>query len=246
MKWLSADSLNHFFFVLLVLRIPAFSGELALVPDADEYTAEVFFLLHKSFQTAAIAIRPGGIAVGVVANHALFRGVKGCKMCAEPASLFPVIEQNTDITGSCHPVKPGWVERKLHRKSPVLKTQGRTPEGGTCIAVNQGKLPFKIAYQFFNVSFVPHQSKGIVGGNPAAACCSTGTKAIAPFVLWDLPLVENQIIHGQTPQDVPACIHPEFWQPASPFWRRDVFCNILPSGDWEWGRKVDFSGFPGR
>ena len=61
--------------------------------------------------------------------------------------------------------------------------------------MDQRQLPFKIADQFINVCFTAQKPQRIVSGDPAAAGGRTGPEALAPFVLWNIPLVADQTVH---------------------------------------------------
>ena len=140
-------------------------------------------------------IRPGGIAVGIVAHEALFGVVQchkvGTKLCFFP----PVIEQNTAVSSGGFGIKPLPVNNYVYGKTPVFEAQGRPPEGSARIAVNQWQLPFIIPNQFINLCPVAHQKQGIVGGDLAAAGGGRGAETVPVLIFGNLLLIVNQSVH---------------------------------------------------
>ena len=84
----------------------------------------------------------------------------------------------------------------IYRKSPMPEALDRTPEAGTEGTVDQGQLMLIIGNQILNVCVLVKQMQGIIGGDPAAACGSGGTKSIAPLAFWNIILIVDEVNHG--------------------------------------------------
>ena len=116
-------------------------------------------------------------------------------MGAQLPLVLPAVEQDTAVGSGGFSIEPFPVKDDFDREAPVSETQRRTPEGGAGIAVDQGQLPFVIADQLLDICPVTHQPKGIVGGDPSAACGGRGAETVAVFVFGDVVLIVDQILH---------------------------------------------------
>ena len=185
----------------MVLRPQRGRFLLPFVLDGDEHTAEILSPMQKVLQTGSVRIRTGGIAIGIIARKAGFRMVHSHKVGAQLPALSPAVEQDAAVRSGRLPVKPLSVKHKFHGKAPLPEAQGRSPEGGACIAVNQGQLPFVIADQLLDIRLETQEPQGIVGGNPAAARIGGSPEAVAILLPWDMILVIDEIFHANFPED---------------------------------------------
>jgi len=175
---------------------------LLFILNCNQHTAKIAPGFEKFLKTFSIEIRSGGIAVGVVAHEAPVRMVQSYEMGTQLPLFAPPVEENAAVRSGSLFVEAFPINDEIYRKSPVFEAQGRAPEGGACVSVNQGQLPFVVTDQLIDVCPVSHQQQRVIGGNPAAARGGGGPEPIPVLIFGDMILVIDQIIHLMLPGGV--------------------------------------------
>ena len=120
---------------------------------------------------------------------------EGNEVGAEAGASAPVVEKDAHIALLCQSIVVLTPGAQPNRKAPAAEQQGRRPEGGAGIAVDQWQLKGIVADQLVDIGLVAQKPQGIVGGDPAAAGVSAGAQAVAPLVSGDPGLVVDQFLH---------------------------------------------------
>ena len=172
---------------------------LPFVPDADEHRGKIFFLPQKSLKTFAVIIRALRGGVGVVADETAVNIAHSGEMGTEFVFPVPAVEENTNGAVLGQPIEFCPVRYPFYREAVLLEEQGGPQNGGTGIAMDQGKLMLIIADQFLRLRPVTQQPQSIVGSDPAAAGGGAGTESVPPLLLGDFCLVIDQFVHIRHP-----------------------------------------------
>ena len=162
---------------------------------------------EKFCEGRTVAVRPHGMPEGVEAHKLSPVVVQGHKVGPDLYPLFPVEEEDGGRGLSRRSVEGPAVKVHLRGEAPLLKAQGRAPEAGAAVAVNEGQLVLVIGDEVGDLRIPAQQMQGVVGGDPAAAGGGRGAQPVAPLVFGNFGLVINEGLHGCLLQDaLPICV----------------------------------------
>ena len=164
--------------------------------DGQQDGAKILAFAEEIRKAAAVVVRAGGVAVGVVADESLVCVVQRHEVRAEAVFIPPVVEQDAGVRVFCRLVEAFGVHDDLHGEAPLPEAHRRPPEGGAGVAVDQGQLPFVVADQRRDVRFVPQNLQGVPGGDPSAAHVRRGTQAVAVLLFGNVVLIVDKIVHS--------------------------------------------------
>lgn len=163
--------------------------------NADKEGEEQLSVFQIPLQAGTVAVRTGGISVGVIADDAPIGFVQGHKMSTDSESPVPPVKKQAHLGLFHQLVKPGPADTPPDTVPSLPEKHRRAPETGAGVSVNQGQLPLIIVDEGFRGFRLPQQLQGIIGGDPTAAGGRTGPEAVAPFFPGNFGLVIDQI-HG--------------------------------------------------
>ena len=116
-------------------------------------------------------------------------------MCSILPLSAPGIYKHAYIRTANHFIKPLPPQGYLDTKSVHLKKHRQAPEGCAKIAIQKRQHPNIETNQLSRLNVISQQLQRVIGSDPSTTRGRTGSKAIAPFLLGDLTLIDNQLFN---------------------------------------------------